>query len=41
MLTHYSARHPEEEPFAEQARRHHLDVHAARDLDRIAVPRRA
>ncbi|NHC24833.1 ribonuclease Z [Nocardioides sp. IC4_145] len=40
VLTHYSARHPDEEPFARDAGGHHPDVHAARDLDLVAVPAR-
>ena len=40
VLMHYSQRHPDEEAFAVEARRHFPDVHAARDLDRVAVPPR-
>ena len=40
VLMHYSARHPDTEPFAVEAGRHHADVHAARDLDRVAFPPR-
>jgi ribonuclease BN (tRNA processing enzyme) len=40
VLTHYSQRHPEEAEFAAEARQLFPDVHAARDLDRIPVPRR-
>ncbi|HEY6935425.1 MAG TPA: ribonuclease Z [Marmoricola sp.] len=40
VLTHYSQRHPDEAEFAAEARRLFPDVHAARDLDRIPVPRR-
>ena len=40
VLTHYSQRHPDEEAFATEAREVFGDVHAARDLDRIAVPSR-
>ena len=40
VLTHYSQRHLDESLFAEEARRHFADVHAARDLDRIPVPAR-
>lgn len=42
VLTHYSSRHPEEHVFADEAREvvPDLDLVAARDLDRIAVPRR-
>lgn len=38
VLTHYSQRHSDEAAFAEEARQHFTDVHAARDLDRIPVP---
>ncbi|HET9499106.1 MAG TPA: ribonuclease Z [Marmoricola sp.] len=41
VLTHYSQRHLDEAEFAREAQRHFPDVHAARDLDRIAVPRRS
>ncbi len=43
VLTHYSSRHPDEEVFADEAREvaPGLDVVAAKDLDRIEVPRRA
>jgi ribonuclease Z len=40
VLTHYSQRHTDEESFAEEARAVFADVHAARDLDRFAVPPR-
>jgi ribonuclease Z len=40
VLTHFSQRHSDEAPFAEEARRYFPDVHAARDLDRVPVPRR-
>jgi ribonuclease Z len=40
VLTHYSQRHPDESDFAAEAGRVFSDVHAARDLDRIAVPPR-
>ncbi len=40
VLTHYSQRHPDEESFAVQARRHHGDVVAAVDLMTVAVPDR-
>lgn len=40
VLTHFSQRHPDESLFADEARTVFVDVHAARDLDRIAVPPR-
>lgn len=40
VLTHYSGRHPDEAVFADDARPVFVDVHAARDLDRIPVPPR-
>ncbi|UMG92123.1 ribonuclease Z [Nocardioides sp. TF02-7] len=40
VLTHYSGRHPDESVFEAEARLHHPDVHAARDLDRVPVPPR-
>ncbi|GAB2569764.1 ribonuclease Z [Microlunatus antarcticus] len=40
VLTHYSARHPDEQVFAAEARELFPDVTAARDLDRIEVPPR-
>lgn len=40
VLTHFSQRHPDPEDFAAEARRLFPDVHAARDLDRVPVPRR-
>jgi ribonuclease Z len=40
VLTHFSQRHNDETAFAEEARRVFPAVHAARDLDRIPVPRR-
>lgn len=40
VLTHYSQRHTDESAFEAEAREHFPRVHAGRDLDRIAVPRR-
>jgi len=40
VLTHYSQRHPDTGAFAREAAAIHDDVVAARDLDRIDVPRR-
>lgn len=40
VLTHYSARHPDEQVFAEEARGIFADVIAAKDLERIDVPPR-
>lgn len=40
VLMHYSARHPGTDVFALEAGRHHGDVHAARDLDRVPLPPR-
>lgn len=40
VLTHYSQRHTDEEDFAAEARRVFPHVHAARDLDRVPLPRR-
>jgi ribonuclease Z len=40
VLTHYSQRHSDEAVFADEARQFFPDVHAARDLDRVPVPRR-
>jgi ribonuclease Z len=40
VLTHYSARHPDEQVFAAEARALFPDVVAARDLDRVEVPAR-
>jgi ribonuclease Z len=40
VLTHYSARHPDEQVFADEARGIFGDVVAAKDLDRIDVPPR-
>jgi ribonuclease Z len=40
VLTHFSQRHQDEQAFADEARQYFPDVHAARDLDRIAVPPR-
>ncbi len=40
VLTHYSGRHPDEQAFAEEARRVFPDVHAAQDLDRVPLPPR-
>ncbi len=39
VLTHYSQRYPDEQAFAEEARRVFPAVRAARDLDRVPVPR--
>jgi ribonuclease Z len=41
VLSHYSARHPDEQVFADEARAVFPDVHAAKDLDRFEVPRRS
>ncbi|MCA9493884.1 MAG: ribonuclease Z [Myxococcales bacterium] len=41
VLTHFSQRHPTVQPFLEEAGAIHPDVHAARDLDRIALPIRS
>jgi ribonuclease Z len=38
VLSHYSERHPHEEPFAEEAREVFADVTAARDFDVIRAP---
>lgn len=38
VLTHFSARHPDEAVFAREAGAHHPDVVAARDLMRVRVP---
>jgi ribonuclease Z len=38
VLTHFSARHPDEDDFAREAAAHHPDVVAARDLMRVRVP---
>ena len=40
VLTHYSARHPDEHVFADEARVVFPRVHAAKDLDRFEVPPR-
>ena len=40
VLTHYSARHPDEQLFADEARTIMADVTAVRDLDRVDVPPR-
>jgi ribonuclease Z len=40
VLTHFSQRHPDETVFAAEAREIFADVHAVRDLDRVAVPAR-
>ncbi len=40
VLTHYSQRHPDEQVFANEAAEVFGEVHAARDLDRVPVPRR-
>lgn len=40
VLAHYSERHPDERPFAEQAGSVHPDVLAARDLDVVRPPAR-
>ena len=40
VLTHFSQRHPDVDAFADEARAYFPDVHAARDLDRFAVPPR-
>lgn len=40
VLTHYSQRHGDEASFAAEAAEVFADVHAARDLDRVPVPRR-
>jgi ribonuclease Z len=40
VLTHYSARHPDEQVFADEAREVFADVTAAKDLDRIGIPAR-
>ncbi|WP_204911322.1 ribonuclease Z [Microlunatus spumicola] len=40
VLTHYSARHPDEQVFADEARPIFGDVTAVRDLDRVDVPPR-
>jgi len=40
VLTHFSQRHEDEQLFADEARQFFGDVHAARDLDRVAVPAR-
>lgn len=38
VLTHFSRRHPSVDAFRAEAAEHHDDVHAARDLDVIALP---
>ncbi|MGI3783720.1 MAG: ribonuclease Z [Janthinobacterium lividum] len=40
VLTHYSARHPDEQVFADEAKTVFDEVAAARDLDRFEVPPR-
>jgi ribonuclease Z len=40
VLTHFSQRYDDEGCFAEEARTVFRDVHASRDLDRVAVPAR-
>lgn len=40
VLTHYSARYPDEQVLGDEARRTFADVVAARDLDRVPVPTR-
>lgn len=40
VLTHYSQRYGDESAFAAEAKEVFADVHAARDLDRVPVPRR-
>jgi ribonuclease Z len=40
VLTHYSQRHPHEAAFEQEAREVFPGTHAARDLDRVPVPRR-
>ena len=40
VLTHYSARHPDEQVFADEARPVLSDVIAVKDLDRVDVPPR-
>jgi ribonuclease Z len=40
VLTHYSQRHPDETAFEQEAREIFPATHAARDLDRVPVPRR-
>jgi ribonuclease Z len=39
VLTHFSQRHPDTAPFLAEAARHHDDVVAVRDGDRVTVPR--
>lgn len=41
VLTHFSQRYTQLEPFAVEARALHLDVHVCDDLTRVLVPRRA
>jgi ribonuclease Z len=38
VVTHYSARHPDDGDFAREAAREHSDVVAAHDLGRVAFP---
>lgn len=40
VLTHFSQRHPDVDAFQREAAKVFADVHAARDLDRVPVPRR-
>lgn len=40
VLSHFSQRYVDDRSFLEEARRHHGDVHVARDLDRVPMPRR-
>ncbi len=40
VLTHFSQRHPDVEDYQREAEKVFADVHAARDLDRVPVPRR-
>jgi ribonuclease Z len=40
VLTHFSQRYVDDHAFLEEARRHHDDVHVARDLDCVPMPAR-
>ncbi len=40
VLTHFSARYPDTAPFVEEAGRHHADVLALEDFDRVPFPSR-
>lgn len=40
VLTHFSQRHPDVDDYRREAEQVFTDVHAARDLDRVPVPRR-